>query len=61
MLMTPEDEQFLDALLEALRADEGKELRRLLRSLSSKSKDPVARKLAEVLVQHPELRDLVPH
>jgi hypothetical protein len=41
MLMTPEDEQFLDALLEVLRADDGKELRSLLKSLS-KSPDPAA-------------------
>ena len=61
MLMTPEDEQLLDALVEALRADDGKELRRLLKALS-KSKDPEARSLAEALVQYPELlRDLVPH
>jgi hypothetical protein len=60
MLMTPEDEQFLDELLKVLRADDGKEFRSLLKSLS-KSTDPAARELAEALVQYPELRDLVPH
>ena len=60
MLMTPEDEQLLDALVEAVRADDGKELRRLLKSLC-KSQDPEARRLTEALVQYPELRDLVPH
>jgi hypothetical protein len=55
-----EDEQYLQALLEVLREEDGKLLRSLLKSLS-KNKDPSAKRLAEVLIQHPLLRDLVPH
>jgi hypothetical protein len=47
-----EDEQYLQALLEVLREEDGKLLRSLLKSLS-KNKDPSAKRLTEVLIQHP--------
>ena len=55
-----EDGQYLQSLLEALREEDGKLRRSLLKSLS-KNKDPRGKRLAEVLIQHPLLRDLVPH
>lgn len=58
--MTDEDERYLRAILDALRADDGKSLRALLKSLS-KSDEPDAKDLAQVLISHPSLRDLIPH
>jgi hypothetical protein len=47
-------------LIEALRADNGKLLRELLKTLS-RSEKRYARDFADLLVRHPNLRDLVPH
>jgi hypothetical protein len=58
--VTDEDERYLRAILDALRADDGKSLRALLKSLS-KSDEPDAKDLAQVLISHPSLRDLIPH
>jgi len=46
-------------MIEALRADNGKLLRKLLRTLS-RSEKPHARDFADLLVHHPNLQDLVP-
>jgi hypothetical protein len=49
-----------EALVDVLRADNGKELRSLLKACSTRD-DPASKRLAEVLATHPALRDLVPH
>jgi hypothetical protein len=53
-----DEEQQLRTLIEALRADNGKLLRGLLKKLGN---DPNSRTLADLLVHHPNLRDLVGH
>ena len=63
---SPDDEMFLDVFLKVFRADNGKAFRGFLKSLDKDKRgdSPLARKsaeLAEVLIQHPALRDLVPH
>jgi hypothetical protein len=59
-LKTGDDERELTAMIDALRADNGKLLRALLKKLNQDdSADSV--RLAEVLMHHPNLRDLVPH
>jgi hypothetical protein len=57
---TGEEETELEAVLEALRAGDGRLLRALLRTLS-RDDSADARRLAEVLVHHPKLRDLIAH
>ena len=51
-----DEEQELREVIEALRADNGKLLRGLLKKLGS---DLASRQLADVLVHHPNLKDLV--
>jgi hypothetical protein len=55
---TGEEETELEAVLEALRAGDGRLLRALLRTLS-RDDSTDAKRLAEVLVHHPKLRDLI--
>jgi hypothetical protein len=55
-----EEETELEAVLEALRAGDGRLLRALLRTLN-RDNSADAKRLAEVLVNHPDLRDLIPH
>ena len=49
-----------EALVDVLRADNGKALRNLLKACSTRD-DPMSKRLAEMLATHPALRDLVPH
>ena len=59
-LKTSDDERDLTAMIDQLRADNGKLLRALLKKLNQDdSADSV--RLAEVLKHHPSLRDLIPH
>jgi hypothetical protein len=51
---------FLEEIIEELRANEGKMLRRLLIRLRTEE-HPEAKALFHTLVTHPDLRDLVPH
>jgi hypothetical protein len=53
-----DEEQELREVIEALRADNGKLLRGLLKKLGN---DPETRTLADLLVHHPNLKDLVGH
>ena len=47
-------------LVDVLRADNGKELRSLLKACRTRD-DPESKRLAGILATHPALRDLVPH
>jgi uncharacterized protein YjgD (DUF1641 family) len=51
----PEDVK--QAIIDVLREDDGASLRALLKAL----RDPDAKRLYANLIQHPALRDLVPH
>ena len=51
---------FLEELIDELRANEGRLLRRLLIRLRAEDQ-PEAKALFHTLVTHPDLRDLVPH
>jgi hypothetical protein len=53
-----DEEQALRSLIEGLRADNGKRLRRLLQRLGN---DPASREFADLIVHHPNLKDLVGH
>jgi hypothetical protein len=53
-----DEEQELREVIEALRANNGKLLRRLLKKLGN---DADSRTLADLLVHHPNLKDLVGH
>jgi hypothetical protein len=57
---TYEEEVEVRALIKALRANNGKLLRRLLKTLG-RNKKRYAKDFADLLVHHPNLRDLVPH
>jgi hypothetical protein len=57
---TYEEEVEVRALIEALRANNGKLLRRLLKTLS-RSKKRYAKDFADLIVHHLNLRDLLPH
>jgi hypothetical protein len=54
------DQTFFDEIIEDLRADEGRLLRRLLTRLRA-DEHPEAKALLVSLIIHPDLRDLVPH
>jgi hypothetical protein len=54
------DDPFRDAIIEVLRESEGEKLRSLLKSLRDNA-EPDAQDLYRKLIQHPALRDLVPH
>ena len=56
---TFEEEEALREIIEALRAENGKLLRGLLKTLSKRGGID-AKHFAEFLVHHPNLRDLVP-
>jgi hypothetical protein len=51
---------FRDAIIEVLRESEGGKLRSLLMALREND-EPDAQDLYGKLIQHPALRDLVPH
>jgi hypothetical protein len=51
---------FLEELIDELRANEGRMLRRLLIRLRV-ADHPEAKALFDTLITHPDLRDLVPH
>lgn len=55
-----DEERELAAIIDALRADNGRLLTALLKKLNQDDSDDSVR-LAEVLMHHPKLRDLVPH
>ena len=59
-LKTGDDERELTAMIDALRADNGRLLRALLKKLNQDDSADLMR-LAEVLAHHPCLRDLIPH
>jgi hypothetical protein len=55
-----EEQPELSAIIDALRDDDGRLLRAILRRLKQEDRaDSIL--LAEALVSHPNLRDLVPH
>ena len=57
---TGDEEIELTAIIDALRADNGRLFRALLKKLNQDdSADSI--RLAEVLLDHPYLRDLIPH
>ena len=60
VLKNGHDESELTAIIDQLRADNGKSLRDLLRALNEDGSDDSVR-LAEVLKHHPSLRDLIPN
>jgi hypothetical protein len=60
MDMDEEAEEFLGELIDELRANEGRLLRRLLIRLQV-ANHPEAKALFNTLVTHPDLRDLVPN
>jgi hypothetical protein len=60
VLKNSDDERELIGMINALRADNGRLLRGLLKKLSKDGGDDSVR-LAEVLKHHPSLRDLVPN
>ena len=55
-----EEQPELSAIIDALRDDDGRLLRAILRRLKQEDRDD-SLLLAEALVCHPNLRDLVPH
>ena len=59
-LKNSDDESELTAIIDQLRADNGRSLGSLLRALSEDGSEDSVR-LAEVLKHHPSLRDLIPN
>ena len=60
VLKNSNDKSELTAIIDQLRADNGRSLRALLGALNEYGSDDSVR-LAEVLKHHPSLRDLIPH
>ena len=60
VLKNSDDQSELTAIIDELRADNGRPLRALLRALNEDGSDDSAR-LAEVLKHHSSLRDLIPN
>ena len=60
VLKNSDDESELTAIIDRLRADNGRSLRALLSALNDDGSDDAVR-LAEVLKHHPSLRDLIPN
>ena len=60
VLKNSDDKSELAAIIDQLRADNGRLLRALIKKLNQDDSDDSVR-LAEVLKHHPSLRDLIPH